>query len=290
MTGYGRGRTEQQGRRAVVEIRSVNHRYLDIKLRSSNIDAGIEEKVVATLRKRLERGAVTVSLRSDSSTAAAGSTIDVDAAQRVHGELVELARALGLADTVSLELICAQPGVMVPRDASSADEVMGECILAATAEAIAAMIAMRATEGATLARDFELRITHLEELTARVSELAAQAPQDAHRRLEERLERFLANSKTEVEPARLAQEVAILADRHDVTEELVRLSSHFEQVRSVIAANEAVVGRRLGFLVQEIGRELNTIASKSQSSEITAAIVEGKAELEKMREQVQNIE
>jgi uncharacterized protein (TIGR00255 family) len=289
MTGYGRGCAEREGCRAVVELRSVNHRYLDIKLRGT-VDPVIEDRVVAAIRERVERGALTLSLRIDELGGRGGVTVDLAAARRVHGELVALARALGLLEEVDLGLVCAQPGVMVPRDAAGdVDAVIG-CALDALAAALTGLIDMRAAEGAALARDLAARVGHLRALAARVGGLAAAAPDDARRRLEERIGRLLAGGGVELDPARLAQEVAILADRHDITEELVRLASHFDQLEAALAADDPTVGRRLGFLVQELGRELNTIASKSQSVDIAAAMVEAKAEVEKMREQVQNIE
>ncbi len=290
MTGYGRGGADREGCRAVVEIRSVNHRYLDIKLRGSTLDPAIEEQVLATVRDRVERGAVTVTLRVDSASSSGGVTVDVAAARQVHGELVGLARALGLPDAIDLALVCAQPGVLVPREVPSDEETVAACVRDALAPALAALVDMRAAEGAALARDLAARTAHLRELVARVGEWASSAPDDSQRRLEERLGRLLQNGKVEIDPARLAQEVAILADRHDVTEELVRLASHFDQFEAALAGDDSSIGRRLGFLVQELGREFNTVASKSQSVDIAGAIVEAKAELEKMREQVQNIE
>lgn len=148
---------------------------------------------------------------------------------------------------------------------------------------------MRDTEGAALAADVGARLDRLEAITESLASLAQSAPEDGKRRLEERIERLLSSSKVEVDAQRLAQEVAVLADRLDVTEELVRARSHIEQFRTFLRAGEPV-GRRLDFLSQELGREYNTVTSKSQSAEIARAVVEAKAELEKIREQVQNLE
>jgi uncharacterized protein (TIGR00255 family) len=149
---------------------------------------------------------------------------------------------------------------------------------------------MRDAEGQALARDMARRFDGLRALGASLERLALAAPDDAEKRLRDRLSRLLAGGKVAVDEARLAQEVAILADRMDITEELVRVGSHIAQLGELLAQRDQAVGRRLDFLVQELGREFNTVASKSQSAEIARAVVEAKAELEKVREQVQNVE
>lgn len=289
MTGYGRGVADRDGRRAVVEIRSVNHRFLDLKLRGASVDPAVEARVTRAVRDRLLRGAVTVTVRIEARGAAAALTVDTDAARRVHGELSALARDLEIAEPVPLSLVCAQPGVMVPKESDSDEAIIAECVLEALTEALDGLVAMRATEGGTLASDLNKRLGRLTELVGALGELVSKAPDEAKRRLETRLERLMQGSNVEIEPERLAQEVAVVADRVDVTEELVRLGSHFEQAATV-AAEDGAIGRRMDFLAQEMGRELNTIASKSQSAKIAATVVEAKAELEKVREQIQNVE
>ncbi len=289
MTGYGRGAAERDDWRATVEIRSVNHRYTDVKLRGNAIDPAVEERVTAALRERVERGAFTVTVRVEGAGTGSGVRVDVEAARRVKEALDGLAADLLLDRGPSLELICAQPGVLVTGEAEAGAAKMRECVLEALDQSVDNLLEMRATEGAALARDFAARLDHLVALVDAIEGMAATAPEDAQRRLEDRVGRLLQNGKVELDPSRLAQEVAILADRHDVTEEIVRLRSHLEQARSMLEQAGAV-GRRLGFLVQELGRELNTVAAKSQSSEIANSVVEAKAELEKLREQVQNIE
>lgn len=290
MTGYGRGGAERAGWRAVAEIRSVNHRYTDLKLRGSQLDPALEERISSAVRARVERGAVTVTVRLESAGSAAGVRVDLDAARRAHAALSDIARELRLTEPVTLELVCAQPGVLVSAESNTDTEALTECMLEAVGAALSAMIEMRDAEGAALARDLEGRLDHLVQIVDQLDDLVARAPGEAYRRLEDRLSRLLQSAKVELDRDRLAQEVAMLADRHDVTEELVRLRSHIEQARTAMRSQEASVGRQLGFLVQEFGREFNTVSSKSQSAEIVSAVVEAKAELEKMREQVQNIE
>jgi uncharacterized protein (TIGR00255 family) len=212
--------------------------------------------------------------------------IDSDAAVRAHGELAALAARLGTAPP-DLALVLAQPGVLAEvTDRADGDD--DPPVLGALDAALVQLDAMRRAEGDALAAELSARIAELAMLRTTLATVAAAVPTALARRMHERLRRLL--DDTELDPNRLAQEVALLADRADVTEELVRLSSHLDQARALITGNGKPVGRRLDFLVQEIGRELNTIGSKSATTEISSTIVEAKAVLEKVREQVQNVE
>ncbi|MGE0870613.1 MAG: YicC/YloC family endoribonuclease [Kofleriaceae bacterium] len=285
MTGYGRGVAARDGQRVTVDIRSVNHRFLDLKLRGAPIAPVLEEAVSARVRTAIERGAVTVSIHVVSEAATGGMRIDSSAAARAHRTLSELAAQLAVGGP-SLELVLAQPGVVVTDDQAS--EALP--VVAALDIALGELERMRTTEGEALRADLLARLDGLATLRSDIAALAARMPAQLTRRLHERVRKLLEPQElAAVEPSRLAQEVALLADRSDVTEELVRLASHLDQARALLAG-KASVGRRLDFLVQEIGRELNTIGSKSAATEITAAVVEGKAALEKVREQVQNVE
>ncbi len=290
MTGYGRGMAERDGRRAEVEIRSVNHRFMDVKLRGAPLDAQVEERVSVRIRERITRGSITVAIRLEGSAAGGAFSIDHGAARRVHAELVELARVLDIKPNISLDLVCAQPGVIVPVESDRSSDVVSDCACEAVDRALDDLIAMRDAEGESLAADLGGRMDHLASLTAELVRHVAVAPQEAEKRLRDRLNRLLASGKVAVDEARLAQEVAILADRMDVTEELVRIRSHIAHVQEQMSQRGSAIGRRLDFLVQELGREYNTVASKSQSADIARLVVEAKAELEKVREQVQNIE
>ncbi|GAB4514827.1 MAG: YicC family protein [Haliangiales bacterium] len=290
MTGYGRGSVETEGTRVTVEIRSVNHRFLDFKLRGVQLAPEIEESISSAVRRRIERGAVSVLVRVEQRGAAATMQIDREAARKVFDQLSALRANLGIEAPVSLEHVSSQPGVMVPRADTAGDERIAMCTIDAMAHALEALLRMRETEGAALARDFEGRLSRLSELVDEIADCAAAEPEAARGRLEERINRLLEASEQRIDPERLAQEVAILADRADVTEELVRLRSHLEHAEYLGAEIRGAVGRRLEFLVQEMGREFNTISAKSQAIEIARAVVAAKAELEKVREQVQNIE
>lgn len=285
MTGHGRGVAEAAGRRVTVEIRAVNHRFFDLKLRTGPLEPAVEERIGAQLRRRAERGSFVVTVRDEGVGAAAGARVDVALAKSAWAALDELRRALGLTEPVPLELVAAQPGVLSLGEPAGAPET----VAAALETALDALVEMRRREGAALAEDLLARLGRLGTFAGEVAGLAAAAPDEARRRLGERLQRLLAGSGVSLDEARLAQEVAVLADRADVTEELVRLRSHLGQAAALVA-EDAPVGRRLDFLVQELGREINTIGSKSQSAEIARRVVDAKAELEKIREQVQNVE
>jgi uncharacterized protein (TIGR00255 family) len=286
MTGYGRGVATYGGTRATVDVRSVNHRFLDLKLRGQLAPA-VEEAISAKVRAALERGAVTVSVHL-AREGTASVRIDADAAKAAHAKLAALAQQLGLAGP-DLALVLAQPGV-VAQDAVADDE--DPPVIPALEAALVQLEAMRAAEGAALAAELTARLAELDVLRATIAQLAAGVPQQVAKRLSERVKKLVddgAAGRGNIDPQRLAQEVAMLADRADITEELVRLASHLDQARALISRPGAA-GRRLDFLVQELGRELNTIGSKSTLAEITAAIVDAKAVVEKIREQVQNIE
>ena len=297
MTGFGRGVAEAARARATIDVRAVNHRFLDLKLRGAPVAPATEEAIGSRVRGSIERGAVTVAIHLVRE-GGAGIRIDHAAAKVAHEALTELARTLGIAGP-ELGLVLAQPGVVVISDDERPDDAI---VLTALEAALAQLDQMRLTEGAALAKELSARLDELGKIQAAVAERAAAVPDQVQRRLHDRLRRMIdgddptrpvprgkAGEPGWLDPARLAQEVALLAERADVTEELVRLASHLEQARALIAG-KAAAGRRLDFLVQEIGRELNTIGSKSSVAEISTAVVEAKAVLEKVREQVQNVE
>ncbi|HTL34478.1 MAG TPA: YicC/YloC family endoribonuclease [Kofleriaceae bacterium] len=293
MTGFGRGTAEQGRTRATVDIRAVNHRYLDLKLRGP-LSPTIEETISTRVRGAIERGSVTVTVHL-ASTSASSTRIDTAAAKAAHNSLSELARTLGI-EGPTLALVLAQPGVVITADDAESNE-SDATVIAAVDAALVQLVTMREAEGKALATELTARLGELQQLRQQIDKFAHDIPDRTRKKLQERLKRLLADEVTDkssdaagwLDPTRLAQEVALIAERADITEELVRLDSHVAQARSLVSG-PAAAGRRLEFLVQEIGRELNTIGSKSAVTEISTAIVEGKAVLEKVREQVQNVE
>jgi uncharacterized protein (TIGR00255 family) len=285
MTGHGRGVAEVAGRRVTVELRAVNHRFFEVKLRAA-VDPRVEEALGAALRRRLERGSLSVAVRDEPTGGRAGGyRVDVELARSVHAALDEARRAIGSNDPVPLALVLAQPGVVAAQDSAVDPEASLAALLPALDAALDELVAMRRREGAALAADLGARLARLEGLAAEIRGLAVDAPGELRRRLDERIAKLGVN----LDEQRLAVEVALLADRVDVTEELVRLGAHLAAARAHLV-EDAPVGRRLDFLVQELGREINTIGSKSQLVDISRRVVEAKAELERIREQVQNIE
>jgi uncharacterized protein (TIGR00255 family) len=291
MTGFGRGVAEHEGLRATVDVRAVNHRFLDLKLRGAQIAPPVEEAISSRVRAAIERGSVSVSLH----VAREGGTrtrvsIDHAAAEAVHAELAALAQKLSLAGP-DLALVLAQPGVVVTDEHDTDDAHVAAQVAIALEAALAQLDSMRRAEGTALATELRTRFGELATLRTQIAGLAATLPQQLTKRLQDRVKKLLEDADVDpaLGPGRMAQEIALLADRSDVTEELVRLASHLDQATALITGTGSV-GRRLDFLVQEIGRELNTIGSKSSLTEISAAVVDAKAVLEKVREQVQNVE
>lgn len=287
MTGFGRASGIDGSRRFVVEVRSVNARGLDVKLRARELDGACELEVLREVRAKMERGSVTVIVR-DEGTAEGALAVDPDRVRRAHAVLQTLSADLGLPGRVDLATVAAFVGAREPGASEGASPLSWQAVRPALATALAELHQMRAREGAALGTDVAARLDRLSTLVDTIDHAAAGLPTRAARRLTDRLAAL--GVPDSVEPARLAQEVALLAEKLDVSEEVVRLRSHIAHVRVLMQASDAAIGRKLDFFVQELGRELNTVASKVQDAQIAALVVDGKAELEKIREQAQNIE
>ncbi len=287
MTGYGRGRCEVGGRRLVVEMRSVNHRFLELKLRLPWAEPLVEQRATQAVRARLERGAVTVTVRDEGGGVAAEVTANLPLARAYAEALAEVRQACGLDEPVSLQLVASQPGVLVVGEAAVDGEALWAQLAPGFQGALEELVATREREGAALQRDLRHRVGNLRRLTDELRALSDGMPDDARRRLQERLARLIAPG--EVDPQRLAQEVAVLADRSDVSEELTRLGTHLDEVAR-LTDGDRPNGRRLDFLAQELHREVNTLGAKNQRAEIALKVVDAKTEVERLREQVQNVE
>jgi uncharacterized protein (TIGR00255 family) len=289
MTGFGRASAHLGSRAVRVEIRSLNHRGLDVKVRAYELRLApeIESEIVRRVRDKLARGAVMVSVSEESVDGAGGDAARV---RQAFGFLDGLRRELGLGAPVDLATVVAYLGTGRTGATDELPASTWPALGPAVAGALDGLVAMRATEGAALLADCQRRLANLRALVERMAELAAAVPARAGRRLEERLA-ALAPPAVTVDPARLAQEMAMLADRLDVNEELVRLRAHLDHLGQLLAGQASEPpGRRMDFLAQELGRELNTLGGKIQDAAISALVVDGKAELEKLREQAQNIE
>jgi uncharacterized protein (TIGR00255 family) len=290
MTGFGRGTAEAGARRLIVEIRSLNGRGSEIKVRcrDGDIPAAVETEIVRAVRMLVARGSVSISVREEG-IEAPDALIDLEVVRRAHQVLETLRRELGLAQPVDLATVAAflaGPGARPVRR----DEMTWDGVRPAVEQALREVQATRAREGAALSADLRQRLDRLRGLAAQIDKAAVGLPTRAARKLEERLAAVATNGAV-IDPGRLAQEVALLAEKLDVSEELVRLGTHLDHLGELLAgkAPEAA-GRKIDFLVQELGREINTIGSKVQDAPIAALVIESKAELEKLREQAQNIE
>jgi uncharacterized protein (TIGR00255 family) len=285
MTGFGRAAAEAAGVRLHVEVRSVNHRGLDVKIRSAEPDGYCDGEITRAVRAAVERGAVAVSVREERS--GEGAAFDAAQIRAAYAALERIRREVGLAAPVDLGAVAAFLAVGRSAGLALRGEALWEALAPAVAAALAELGATRAREGEALAADIGARAGRLQEIAAAVSTAAEAVPARFARRLEERL--GVLRQSPGFEPGRVAQEIALLAERLDVSEELVRLGAHLDHLRRLLGAAGAV-GRKLDFVIQEIGRELNTIGSKAQDAAIAALVIDAKAELEKIREQAQNVE
>jgi uncharacterized protein (TIGR00255 family) len=289
MTGFGAAAGEvPPGASIRVEVRSVNHRHLALKLRLPEAFVALEPEVEARVRARCERGSVTLHASVERASGAAAARIDHAAARAYKAELEGLARELGLATTLSLDTLATLPGVIVAAAAPELEESLGAAFLAHVEQALDALVVMRAREGVALAADLRKNAAALRDFVARI-ETRMPAVLAAHKAaLERRIQELVGRSVT-LEPADLAREVALLCDKLDVSEELARLASHLAQFDELLAKGGRA-GRQLDFLVQELLREVNTIGSKCSDAEAAHLVVEAKTHVERLREQVQNIE
>ena len=288
MTGYGFAELERDGQRLTAEIRSVNHRFCEVSLRAPKLIALFEDKVRLLISERFSRGKFNLTV----TWSGAGDEGDVlklnePVTDRYVALLQQLKGRYALDGGIDVRTLAALPDIFTWEHSALSDEETWGLVKTLVGKACDNMNAMKAREGTALAKDFEHRLKLVREQLDLVIERAPLRPGEARERLMTRLKPLLAD--IEMDPARLAQEVALLADRLDCTEECVRLSAHVDQFRSLIEGTE-LAGRKLNFLLQEMNREANTIASKSNDVEMTRAVIVIKEEIERLREQVQNVE
>lgn len=288
MTGFGRGLATGDGIRALVEIRSYNHRFLDSSVRMPGEFAGLEDRIRKELQAVFQRGRLDVYASLEES-AGRDRIVEVDGvlAKRYHDGLVGLAEELKVPGEGLLALVVGLPGVVRTRETPLDLERVWQALGPAVREAAAALQAMRQVEGEAIARDLIHRIARIAYLTGEIGAKAPLLTEEYRQRLTRRVGELLRDQVVGEE--RLTTEIVLYAERSSITEELVRLESHLEQFRNLTAADEPV-GRKAEFILQELVREVNTIGSKTQDPEIGRSVVEMKSELEKVREQIQNVE
>ena len=287
MTGYGRGEASNGDVTVVVEIKSVNNRFRDINLRVPREYLVLEPRVTAAVRERVQRGRLDVYVRR--SAVESGQTVHPDPvlAERYLRAMQDVAKRLQrLDEPIPLSLVLEQPGVLSLAEPEADALTEWHLVETAIEAALTDLIEMRTREGDALQADLRGHLDALQRCWADVQAAADGLNERLRDKLDERFQRLLGEK---LDPARLAQEAAILADKADISEELARLLSHCRQFSETLAA-EGPVGRKLEFLVQELNREINTIGSKAAEHTVAAQVVEMKSVLERMKEQAANVE
>ncbi len=288
MTGYGKGQVSRNDISLVVEVKSVNHRYGDITVKLPRTLMVLEGEVRKLVGARLKRGRIDVYINLEFASAADKMPVLNQVLAEKYLQLLEgMERNFELTGGVSVHLLAAQKDVITLQEAEPAVEDVRICLDSALEKALDAVEGMRLAEGKATCEDMQERFATLESLLAGAALRAPVVPQEWRQKLQERLARL--EKGFELDPQRVAQEVALFADRSDISEELTRFKSHLQQFGSLFEVDEPV-GRQMDFLLQELNREANTMGSKSSDVELTRQVVAIKAELEKIREQVQNIE
>ncbi len=286
MTGYGRATCETDGRQLTIELKSVNHRFLDLSFRMPRNLMFLEDDARKAIAEKLARGHVDVfmtyrNLRSDA------RTVQVDRALfDAYAQALDTLANGGLRDDRSLMSVARMPDVMIVTEAEEDQDAVRALMLETMAQALEQLLAMRRREGASMAEDLGRKVDAIDEMTRKIEARYPETVEEYTRRLRASIEELIGQN---VDETRLLTEVAVMADRSAIAEETVRLHSHIQQLRETFQREEPI-GRRLDFLVQELNREVNTISSKSQDVPITRLAVECKAEIEKLREQLQNVE
>ena len=288
MTGYGRARATRNFRDITVEVRSVNNRYLDCTVKMPRMYAFAEDAVKARVQKAVSRGKVDVFISVDASAAdVAKVNVNTALAVQYAEALKALAAVCGGEERVTPEQLARFPDVLTVTKADEDLETVSADLCAVLDEALASYNAMRAVEGEKLAEDIGGRLSAIEGMTAQVEERSPETVREYREKLTAKMREVL--QSTTIDEQRILQEAAIYADKIAVDEETVRLRSHVSQLRGMLASDQPM-GRKMDFLIQELNRESNTIGSKCSNLDIARIVVDLKGEVEKIREQVQNIE
>lgn len=288
MTGYGRAEGTVDGRDIVVEIKSVNHRYFEFSSRTSRGYNFLDEKLKSYLQGKIARGKVDVFVTIQTVEDVASEVhINHSLAAGYVNALRELQERYHLADDISVSAVARYTDIFSVHKAPEDEDATWAAVRQVLDKALEHFFAMREAEGARMKADMEGRAAAILSLVEKIEERSPETVKEYQEKLQQRLEEMLQEAK--VEEQRLVTEAAIFADKVAVAEETVRLRSHFEQMQEMLSSDQAV-GRKLDFLVQEMNREANTIGSKAQDADIAHMVVDMKAEIEKIREQVQNVE
>lgn len=287
MTGYGRGQAQVDGLSFSVEIRAVNHRYGDISVKAPRLLLPQEAQIKKQVSAILKRGKIDVFITQEATGAETALPVVNESLAEEYMKIFKgLTTRYDLSGGIGLGLLLAQKDVLVVEEVDLDEKDLCRCLSTAIDAALKALLVMRTKEGEATAIDIRARLDLLSELLVNIVARAPQVPIEWQQKLKDRLERLGDDAG---DPQRVAQEIAIFADRCDISEEVTRFKSHLEQFGGLLEQEEPV-GRQMDFLVQELNREANTMGSKSNDAELTRQVVLLKSELEKIREQVQNIE
>ena len=290
MTGFGRGEYTDGKRSIIAEIKSVNHRYSDITVKMPRRYTFAEDKIKNTVKDKIRRGKVDVSIIVENITENdVNIKLNSMLAKQYYDNLTELRSEFDLSGDISLQFLASLPDVMKAIPDVEDEEEITKAILEAVSEAAANLEKMRAVEGEKLAEDLIAKGEHVKEILDKIAERAPQVVVDYTAKLKERIQDLIGSS-VQVPEDRILVEAAVFADKCAIDEEITRLNSHLVQLKNIIEKSSQPDGKKLDFLVQEMNREANTIGSKANDITITNYMLEIKSEIEKIREQVQNIE
>ena len=288
MTGYGKGSACDSGRSITIELKSVNHRFLDLGFRLPRHLMFLEEPIRNILSKGLSRGHIDIYVNYQNTRSDAKEVIlDTGLIRSYLSSAKEAGEVFCLENDLTLYRILSLPGVSEIREAEENEEAVRSICESALEQAVCALREMRLAEGCRLGEDLSKRLDTISVLRDQISSRAPLVVTEYQAKLSERIGILLGD--VEADPARIAMEVAVFADRASIDEEIVRLGSHIAAMRQLLTDPEPV-GRKLDFIVQEMNREFNTIGSKANDGILTDLVIRGKAEIEKIREQIQNIE
>lgn len=290
MTGFGRSEYNDGKRNIIVEVKSVNHRYNDINLKMPRRYSFAEERLKSMIKGIVRRGKIDISIMVENITEDDTNVkLNTMVAKQYYDNLKELQSTFKLSGDINLQFLATLPDVMKAVPDVEDEEYISQCLSLPVQEAVQKLDEMRAFEGKRLAEDIIMRTNLIREFVKTIDERSPQVALDYKEKLQDRIKELIGNS-IEIPEDRILLEVAIFADKSNITEELVRLNSHILQLDQIISESNQPDGKKLDFLVQELNREANTIGSKANDIKITNSVVDIKSELEKIREQVQNIE
>ena len=290
MTGFGDARDERDDHALSAEVRTINNRHFKLNLRSTEGYAALDARIEAVVREYVRRGTVNVNIRIRHMSAAEDYRLNTDVLENYIDQLQKLSAKRNFDEKLRLESLANLPGVIeqLSSEAHDPDDVW-PLLEPTLRRALAAMTAMRETEGAALGADLKAQCAVVEHSLANIYTRSPQVMEGYRQRLQDRVGEALAKFNVTIEPVDMVREVCVFADRSDISEEIVRLRSHLIQFTQALQSAESA-GRKLEFICQEMGRETNTIGSKANDAEISHEVVEIKTALERIREQIQNVE